>query len=538
MKRALRFTSIFLLLMAAATAFASAYNARPKLIVIIVIDQFRGDYLERYHDRFGPGGFRMFTDQGAWFTDCYYGYANTRTEPDHATLFTGAYSNAHGVFNNEWWDEAKKRFVSSVDDDSYKLLGSNEAGPGASPHSLMASTLGDELKLATQGTSRVFAIALKDRAAVLPGGFAANRAYWLDHQSGAWISSTYYGNQLPEWVAQFNSGGRTDKYWNREWKDATGKTLRITSKQDANGKAANFYDVVGPTPFANDYELEFARELITRDKLGSGATTDLLAISLSANDILGHAVGPDSPQMAEMVLATDRQLAGFFQFLGKQIGLANVWLALSADHGVAPTIPTDEKLRIPALVLSNDEIRQKMNAALAAKVGHQGEFVSRGDWPIVFLSQAAFATTNTSEAEAERAAGEALKQLGARDAFTKTQLAAGDVRNDALGHRYLLSYSPLGGWWVMAVPPPYSLSRRVGTDHGLAYAYDTHVPLAFYGATFHAGVYHTHCEPVDMAVTLASLLGINAPSSAVGRVLVEAVEPQSRPRAVTAGNSR
>jgi predicted AlkP superfamily pyrophosphatase or phosphodiesterase len=534
-KSALKLISVLLLVVAASTAFASAYNARPKLIVVVVIDQFRGDYLERYHDRFGPGGFRLFTDQGAWFTDCYYGYANTRTAPGHATLFTGVYSNAHGIFNNEWWDAQKKRFVSSVDDDNYKLLGTNETGPGASPHNLMASTLGDELKLATQGASRVFAIALKDRASVLPGGFAANAAYFLDHQSGAWITSTYYYSQLPSWVAQFNSSGHAEKYWNREWKDASGNALRTTSKQGANGRPANFYDVVGVTPFANDYEFEFARELIAREKLGAGPATDLLSISLSANDILGHAVGPDSPQMVEMVLTTDRQLASFFQFLGKQIGLSNVWLALSADHGVAPTIEADEKLHIPALVISNDDLRKKMNAALAAKAGHEAEFVSRADGSIVFLSQEAFASTNMSEADAERAAADALKQLGARDAFTKAQLAAGDVRNDAMGHRYLLSYSPLGGWWVMVVPPPYSLSRRTGTDHGTPYAYDAHVPLAFYGSAFRPGVYHSHAEPVDMAATLASLLGINAPSSAVGRVLVEALEPpQQRPRAVPA----
>ena len=186
-------------------SFASAYNAHPKLIVVIVIDQFRGDYLERYRNQFGEGGFRLFLDHGANFTDCNYDYANTRTAPGHATLFTGAYSNGHGIVANEWWDPKKRKMVTSVEDDNVKLVGigpdqtkgdqtkgdQTNGKAGASPHNLLADTLGDELKLATQGVSRVFSLSLKDRAAILPGGFAADAAYWIDSKSGAGITSTY-----------------------------------------------------------------------------------------------------------------------------------------------------------------------------------------------------------------------------------------------------------------------------------------------------------------------------------------------------------
>ena len=173
---------------------ASAYNAHPKLVVIIVIDQFRGDYLERYRDQFPEGGFRLLLDHGANFTDCNYGYANTRTAPGHATLFTGAYSDGHGITANEWWDPKKKHMVTSVEDDDTKLVGiapeQSKDKSGASPHNLLADTLGDELKLATQGRARAFSLSLKDRAAILPGGFAADAAYWIDSKSGAWITST------------------------------------------------------------------------------------------------------------------------------------------------------------------------------------------------------------------------------------------------------------------------------------------------------------------------------------------------------------
>src|ERR1700737_444938 len=193
-----RFLCVALLLLCSIpTAFASAYNARPKLVVVIVIDQFRGDYLERYRDQFGEGGFRVFLDRGAYFTDCNYDYANSRTAPGHATLFTGSYTSGHGIVANEWWDPAKKKRVTSVEDDKTKLVGTGKTGPGASPHNLPNDTLGDELKLATGGKARVFAISLKDRAAVLPAGFSGDAAYWIDHKSGDWITCTYYRPDLP-----------------------------------------------------------------------------------------------------------------------------------------------------------------------------------------------------------------------------------------------------------------------------------------------------------------------------------------------------
>ena len=230
MKFCLHPARVFLVvcLLASMLAQASVYNARPKLIVIIIIDQFRGDYMERYSDQFGAGGFRMFLDHGAVFTDCNYDYANTRTAPGHATLLTGAYTNGHGILINEWWDPQKNKMVTSVEDDSTKLVGPGGEHAGASPHNLLADTLGDELRLATQGKSRVFGVSLKDRAAILPAGFAANGAYWIEPGSGGFVTSTYYRDNLPQWVQEFNSSTPA-KYWDREWKDDQGKVLRSTA---------------------------------------------------------------------------------------------------------------------------------------------------------------------------------------------------------------------------------------------------------------------------------------------------------------------
>ncbi|HWY02613.1 MAG TPA: alkaline phosphatase family protein [Candidatus Acidoferrum sp.] len=537
--RALSLALVIALLLTTTPALqASAYNAHPKLIVVIVIDQFRGDYLERYRDQFPDGGFRLLLDHGANFTDCNYDYANTRTAPGHATLFTGAYSNGHGIAANEWWDPQKKQMVTSVEDDDTKLVGlpadpakdqaaEKKEKAGASPHNLLADTLGDELKLATQGQSRVFGLSLKDRAAILPVGYSADAAYWIDPKSGAWITSTYYRSDLPKWAQDFNASNRAAKYWDKEWKDSKGEVLRSTAhRKGRDGSDAGFYEVIGSTPFANEYEFEFAKELMLYEKLGAGQATDLLAISLSPNDILGHQVGPDSPEMAAMALALDRELADFFAFLGHQVGLANTWIALSADHGVSVLPDAAKKLRIPAANLDAKKLEGQINAALAAKFSpnHPADYIKL-DYPIAWLNDDLFTAAHIKEHDAELAVGEAMKQVGLRDYYTKSQLAEGEVPNTEFGRKFLHSYSPEAGWYVMGVPQPYTVGGVKGTDHASPYTYDTHVPLAFYGLPFRAGTYRTHAEPVDLAVTLASLLGINAPTHAVGRVLIEALAP-------------
>lgn len=530
---------VLLLLGFVSVTFASAYNARPRLVVILVIDQFRADYLERYHDQFGDGGFRVFMDRGAYFTECNYDYANLHTAPGHASLFTGTYSSGHGILANQWWDPQKKRLVTSVEDGATKLVGIPSSGPGASPHNLRSDTLGDELKLATGGKSRVFAISMKDRAAILPGGFSGDGVYWVDPQSGLWITSTYYRRELPQWVRNFNDSHRAEKYLNKEWKDSDGTLLgSSTPRTGENGLPAGVYELLGSTPFANDYELEFAKELVLYEKLGSGSTTDLLSISLSANDFVGHQFGPNSPQMRGMALALDRSIADFINFLGHQIGLANVWMALSADHGVAPLPEFATTLRLPATRLDPTAIRKQANSLLSKKYARQAEYLQQFDYPLAFLSEEAFSKAGKKESEAESDTGEALVQGGFAGYFTKSQLAHGMAPNTGVGRRYAHSYSPEGGWYVWGVPNPFAVSTSKGTSHATPFSYDTHVPLAFYGLAFQTGVYRTHAEPVDLAVTLASLLGINPPAQATGRVLTEAIQSSHRASNPTAGETR
>ncbi len=530
---------VLLVLGSASPGFASAYDAKPRIVVILVIDQLRADMLERFYNGFGPSGFRVLLDRGAWYPNCHYEYANTETAPGHATIGTGTYTLGHGIMANEWFDPARGRVVTSVEDEATTNLGATVAGSSASPRKLLTSALGDELKLATGGRARVFGIALKDRAAILPVGHSANAAYWVDTASGAWITSSYYMQQAPAWVVSFNQAGNTARYLNREWKDAAGKLLLSTAPDTGKGKPAPFYNVVGPTPFANDYTFDFARALIENEQLGSGPVTDLLSVSLSSHDILGHRFGPDSVEEREMMTALDRQLSAFFVYLNERFGAGNFVVALTADHGVAPLPEYAGKLRIPARNFNGRELQQLINTEISSRLAKPGPanakpeivpYILRSDYPRFFLNAEAFTKAGVKESDAESMVGEALVRNGALGFATRVQLAAGNIPNYVFAEKLRNSYSPLPSWFVFAFSKPFLIAYNSGTGHGMPFSYDSHVPLAFYGPQFKPGVYRQPAEPTDLVVTLSSLLGINKPASAVGRVRWESmVTPSAAP---------
>ena len=550
------------------TAFGSrqaqsqVYAGQPKLIVIVVIDQFRGDYLNRDQAGFKGRGFNLFMKEGAWFTDCYFDYANTKTAPGHATIGTGAYTDGHGIDANEWWD-ASRSFevqVSSVEDERYKLVdlphdsipAKQPGAPpwaadfvvGASPLNLRATTLGDELRLATDGRARVYGVSLKDRAAILPAGQSANGAFWIDPASGQFTTSTYYMEHLPEWAKAFNASGRIAQ-----------------AEHEANADdTTQFYDLVGRTPAANSYELDFAKALITGERLGQNGVTDLVIVSLSANDLQGHQFGPDSPFEEQMILSLDRDFDSFFSWLDQAVGLKNVWLALTADHGIAPIAGDAAKLGIHAYAVDMDKVYERLNRELDDRFAH-GERIDfllpNPDLPYIELDKRAFAKLRVDEKTAEDAVAEMLPAAVASQnqnplpelklapptalhpvdhrlppaphvqyVYTRLELAAGQLPPSEWGKLIAHSYVSHGNWFVMAVLDAYQMagnSQFAGTNHFSPWSYDRHVPLAFYGAPFLPGEYHERVAPVDLAPTFASLLGVNQPSAAVGRVLTEAL---------------
>jgi hypothetical protein len=573
-------------------ARASAYDAHPRLVIILVVDQLRADYLDRYRADFKGRGFRLFLDKGAYFEDCYYDYANTKTAPGHATLGTGAYTDGHGISANSWWDltRNKTRPVSSVEDDRYRILGAIHPGkePGASPLNLRASTVGDSLRLATVGQAKVFGISLKDRAAILPAGYSANGAYWIEPASGAFITSSYYMDALPDWVTAFNSGDRATQ----------------AEEEAGDPGTRQFYEAVGSTPAGNAYELDFARALITGEQLGNHPVTDMLVISLSANDLVGHRDGPDSPQARQMVDALDQQLDGFFSWLDKNIpgGLANTWIALSADHGVAPVPAHALALGMPAATIDMDKFVANLNDTMNAKFspGEKVEYLlPQQELPYLSLNRPSFEVAGINELEAEQAIQQAvpaavaalapapgtppvkvpepvsppvapppptppplsrtLPPAGSRQrsrgrstvtatntvkavsppppvtrqpaipivvhTYTRQQLASGELPPSEWGLLLAHSYSPNGGWYVMVIPAAYQMQTLSGggTTHFSPWSYDRHVPLGFFGAPFTPGIYHGRVQPVDLAATLASVLGVTQPSASVGNVLTQAI---------------
>jgi arylsulfatase A-like enzyme len=553
------FAALLFALFLPAPAPAQAYVGRPKLIVIVVIDQFRGDYLNRDRDKFKGRGFRLFTEEGAWFTDCYFDYANTKTAPGHATIGTGAYTDGHGIENNDFWDASRsfEKKVSSVEDERYQLVDlpaasipANLPGAapdvlkyvvGASPRNLRASTLGDELRLATQGRSRVYGISLKDRAAILPAGQAANGAFWIDNSSGQFTTSTYYMEHLPEWARVFNSSGR----------------IAEAAREALVPGTTQFYELVGRMPAANSYELDFVKALIDGEKLGQNGVTDLVVVSLSANDIQGHQFGPDSEFEEQMILSLDRDLDGFFTWLDRTVGLQNVWLALTADHGIAPIPAEAAKLGIHSGVVDMRMVYASLNAKLNERYspGKQVSYLMPGpDLPYIVLDRRAFEKAGVDEKTAEDALAALLPEAVAGQVlqpdtplpsqhrlpptpqvagvYTRLELAHGQLPPSEWGRLLAHSYAEHGNWFVMLALGAYQMEDfhgSTGTTHFSPWSYDRHVPLAFYGAPFLPGEYHERVAPVDLAATFASLAGINQPSASVGRVLTEALKRPTRP---------
>jgi len=542
-----RFLSLFLMVALIAGfapyADASAYDAHPKLVVILVIDQFREDYLERYRADFKQHGFRLFLDHGAYFPDCYYGYSNLLTAPGHSTIGTGAYTDGHGIGANQWWDLSrnKQRPVTSVEDERYAIVGmptGSETGPGRSPRNLLASTVGDELRLDTKGLARVFGVSLKDRAAILLSGAAANGAFWVDEATGRFETSTYYMRQLPGWAMAFNSSGRLQQ------------AIQESGVQDPK----NFEVEVGRTPAAISYELDFAKALIQGEHMGKNDVTDMLTLSISSTDILGHGVGPDADEQHALVDALDTDLDGFFTWLDKNVdgGLGNVWIALTADHGVAPSPAVAAQLGMNAAQIDTGKLISLLNDAMNQKFspGEKVEYIlPHQELPYISLNQPSFERAGINEQEAETAVQTALTEvfqslakppdtpLPAQSklpprpvlyrSYTRIQLADGDLPHTQFGDLLAHSYTPNGGWYVRVVPAAFQmgLEKGTGTTHFTPYSYDRHVPLGFYGAPFAPGIYHGRVEPVDLAATFASLLGVNQPSASVGHILTQALKP-------------
>ena len=531
---------VFLTLLSFCTSRArcDAYDAQPKLVIILVFDQFRGDYLDRYRAEFKEkNGWNLFLKQGAHFTDCYYDYANLVTAAGHATIGTGAYTDSHQIPLNEWYERSSDgtlRQVSSVADDRYKLVGAPTGTKdltGASAHREMATTLGDELVLATRGRSRVYGVSMKDRAAILTSGHATNGAFWVDHETGQWVTSTYWMKDLPQWVKDFNSGNHV-----------------VDARTKSHVPQGSFYEMVGRTAASVQYQLDFAQALIDAEKLGKNpaGVTDMITISISSTDINGHAYGPDDSSQEALIVQSDALLDAFFSHIDQTIGLKNILVAVTGDHGVATSQKAGDADRMPVLEFSPESFTKPLETMLEEKypLKGKGPYILQMDNPYLLLNREAFEAAGLSEETAENTTVIMLKEVFAkfsdsketesrRDSpvlthvYTSKQMREGPLPDTQYSRLIAHSYSPNVGWALHINFGPYQFPwKGSGTTHFTANSYDRHVPLAFFGEPFVPGTYHALVAPVDIAATFASLLRINRPSAAVGRPLTEALRTE------------
>lgn len=507
--------------------------ARPRLVVVIVVDQLRPDYLDRFRPHFGAGGFDLMLARGARFLQARYQQAITSTCPGHAIVATGSYGMVNGIIANWWYDRGEGRKVYCAEDDGTKLIGAR--GRGRSPRRLLMETVGDALKVATAGRSRVVTISPKDRSAIMLGGHRADAAYWM--VDTLFVTSSYYRSDLPAWVREFNASGAVSGYFGRRWERVLpAGAYAMMGPDDQPGEAdvaglrRTFPHPVGgikafeDSPFSNEVVARLAMSAVSAEDLGGDTIPDLLGIGFSANDGVGHAYGPESHEVLDVTVRLDRTLQELFGFLDRTVGLSRTLIILTADHGVAP-IP--EVLdRRPAAGhggrLQPDAIERVVRRALEARYGR----AARPGWvlahqpPMVYLNRAALAAAGASVEEGQRVAGTALQGItGVREVLSATELAHRRASGTAgaPGRSYHPArsgdlYYALDRYWLVD-------DWTAGTNHGSGWDYDQQVPLLWYGAGVTPGVYQEPAAVTDVAPTLAALLGVPAPAGAQGRVL-------------------
>jgi len=549
------------------TSPAAQRFKRPRLVLLIAVDQFRYDYLERFGDLFGPNGFKRLLRDGASWTQSNYDHMPTYTAPGHSTMMTGAYPAETGIIANEWPDRTTGKNVSSVSDATVTSLGGAPNEPAASPRRLTSSTVGDELRLATNDRSKVIGISIKDRAAILPAGRHANAAYWFSENNGNMVSSTYYFSELPNWVVAFNNTHPADKFFGKKWErllpeseylkragadappwenigNVSGDTNTfphtITGGATSAGRA--FYNALDYTPFSNDFLVSFTEQAIINEQLGQDDDTDVLTVSFSANDYVGHRYGPYSQEVMDVTLRIDQQIGQLLDFVNAKVGLANSIVIMTADHGVAPIPEHAAALGLGGARISGPDVMRAIRSAISARYNPQNKtpdptanYIFKYEYAgslrdaftngnIYFNYEALKRDGINLDDIIETAGRAALIVPGIARFFTRSQLQHGATSiTDPIERRALHGFYPSRSGDLVLIPEPYKyLAETITATHGSPYSYDTNVPTVIMGTGVTPGRYYEAASPADIAPTLCALLAITQPSAATGRVLIEA----------------
>lgn len=512
---------------------------RPKLVVGIVVDQMRYDYLYRYWSKYGNNGFKKLLTQGFNFKNTQYSYVPTYTGPGHASIYTGSVPALNGIVGNNWYERDQEQVVYCVDDKSVQTVGSSSDAGQMSPVNLKTTTITDELRLATNREAKVVGVALKDRGAILPAGHTANGAYWFDSPSGNWITSTYYMQELPAWVQEFNNLKLGDKYLSEPWETLLPIAEYTESTADdvawegtLSGETKPVFPHNVPDLRKNDYELlrsiprgntitkDFALAALRGEQLGKDEITDFLAVSFSSTDYIGHTFGPNSVEAQDAFLRLDQELAEMITEIEQEVGEGEVLFFLTADHGAAHVPGYLQSLKVPAGVGYSRTVRDSVSAFMNRTYG-KGEWVERYMNQQIYLNRSLIESKKLDLATVQqKVADYALSLESVMRTVTGTTLQSTNWGSGMMA-RVEAGYNARRSGDVILLLEPgwFEGYGPTGTTHGSQANYDTHVPLIFYGWNVQPGESEASAEVSDIAATLAAWLYLQEPNGSVGEAL-------------------
>lgn len=518
---------------------------KPKLVVGIVVDQMRFDYLYRFYTKFGENGFKRLLNKGFVLEDVHLNYTPTHTAVGHTSIYSGTTPSIHGIMANFWYDKFLHKSIYCVNDANYHTVGGISGGE-KSPNRLQVTTVSDQLHLAQTMHGKVIGISMKDRAAMLPVGHTANAAYWFNGKgNGNFITSSYYMKQLPKWVMEFNQKKLPEIYLSKDWNTSYNIKKYTESVADNNNyekklkgendvtfphtiskifKKNHHYNLINFTPSANTLLVEFAKATILNENLGKSNYSDFLSISFSSTDYIGHQFGVDSKEVEDVYVKLDRELATLLSFLDKKVGQNNYTLVLTADHGASPALPYLKENKIPSRFLDEKKFTLYLKEIVKDKFKVDGLIENFSNFQVFFDKSKLDEKKISNKKLARFIVEKCIDYQGVYKAFTANDLLK--MTTDERVIRYTQNgYNQKLSGDVIFIPMPYTVTHmKKGTEHSTAYGYDTHIPLIFYGYGIKTGHSNRYIPVIDIAPTLSYLLKIEAPNGNKGQIIKEIIK--------------